>query len=251
MSNSKSAIKEIKNLMVQFGFLKNDEVELLSFKLEDDTILNTEKLEVGSKIYKINEQFEQVNLEDGSYKLKENFDIEVVSGEITTVKEIFIDAKLVDGTAVKVGGDSLVEGAKVVVVTADAEIPAPDGLHELEDGTKIETKDGVIVKVEEVLGDMEEGEEPEVPSLEEPAIDKPMEMSKEMMDLLKEFISKMGEKVSKMEQSYSSLQDEFNSFKKQPGGKKLSDGKTEVFTKENNDDQLSARIAALKSLQNK
>jgi hypothetical protein len=54
-----------------------------------------------------------------------------------------------------------------------------------------------------------------------------------------------------MEQSYSSLQDEFNSFKQQPGGKKLSDGKTEVFTKENNDDQLSARIAALKSLQNK
>jgi len=248
MSNSKSAIKEIKSLMVQFGFLKNDEVELLSFKLEDDTILNTEKLEVGSKIYKINEQFEQVNLEDGSYKLKENFDIEVVSGEITTVKEIFIDAKLVDGTVVKVGGDSLVEGAKVLVVTADAEIPAPDGLHELEDGTKIETKDGVIVKVEEKL---EEDEVPEVPSLEEPAIDKPMEMSKEMMELLKEFISKMGEKVSKMEQSYSSLQDEFNSFKTQPGGKKLSDGKTEVFTKENNDDQLSARIAALKSLQNK
>jgi hypothetical protein len=248
MSNSKSAIKEIKNLMVQFGFLKNDESQLLSFKLEDDTILNTEKLEVGSPIFKINEAFEQVSLENGSYKLKENFDIEVIDGEIKSVKEIFVDAKLVDGTVVKVAGDSLVEGAKVVVVTADAEIPAPDGVHELEDGTKLETKDGVIVKVEEVLNDMEEGE---VPSLEEPAIDKPMEMSKEMMELLKEFISKMGEKVSKMEQSYSSLQDEFNSFKKQPGGKKLSDGKTEVFNKQENDDALSARIAALKSLQNK
>ena len=246
MSNSKSAIKEIKNLMVQFGFLKNDEGQLLSFKLEDNTILNTEKLQVGSKIYKINETFNQVSLEDGSYKLKENFDIEVIDGEIKSVKEIFVDAKLVDGTVVKVAGDSLVEGAKVVVVTADAEIPAPDGVHELEDGTKLETKDGVIVRIEEVLNEMEDG----VKSLEEPAIDKPMEMSKEMMELLKEFISKMGEKVSKMEQSYSSLQDEFNSFKKQPAGKKLSDGKTEVFTKENND-TLSARIAALKSLQNK
>ena len=247
MSNSKSAIKEIKNLMVQFGFLKNDEVELLSFKLEDDTILNTEKLEIGAKIYKINEAFEQVSLEDGSYKLKENFDIEVVDGEIKSVKEIFVDAKLVDGTVVKVAGDSLVEGAKVVVVTADAEIPAPDGVHELEDGTKLETKDGIIVKVEEVV---EDAEGVEIPEAESPAIDAPMEMSKEMMELLKEFISKMGEKVSKMEQSYSSLQDEFNSFKKQPAGKKLSDGKTEVFTKEN-DDTLSARIAALKSLQNK
>jgi len=252
MSNSKSAIKEIKNLMVQFGFLKNDEVELLSFQLEDDTILNTEKLEIGAKIYKINEAFEQVSLEDGSYKLKENFDIEVVAGEIKSVKEIFIDAKLVDGTVVKVGGDSLVEGAKVVVVTEDAEIPAPDGTHELEDGTKIETKDGVIVMVQEKVAEIEEGDD----EMGKRMIDNPAEMEKpnlmesEMMDLLKEFITKMGEKVSKMEQSYSSLQDEFNSFKKQPAGKKLSDGKTEVFTKEN-DDTLSARIAALKSLQNK
>jgi hypothetical protein len=237
MSNSKSAIAEIKNLMVQFGFLKNDDVALLSFKLEDDTILQTEKLQAGSKIVKINEMFEQVSLEDGSYKLKENFEIMVKSGEIKSVKEIFIDAKLVDGTVVKVEGDSLVEGAKVVVVTADAEVPAPDGVHELEDGTKVETKDGIIARVEEAVA--------EVPSLEEPAIDKPMDMSKEMMDMLKEFISKMGEKVSKMEQSYSSLENEFNAFKKEPAAPKVKDGKTD-FNKEV-EDVLEARIKALKS----
>jgi len=249
MSNSKSAIKEIKSLMVQFGFLKNDEVELLSFKLEDDTILNTEKLEVGAKIYKINEAFDQVSLEDGSYKLKENFDIEVVAGEIKSVKEIFVDAKLVDGTVVKVAGDSLVEGAKVVVVTEDAEIPAPDGTHELEDGTKLETKDGVIVKVMEVANDAEGGEVPEAPEAEVPAVDAPMNMSSEMLDMLKEFVSKMGEKMSQMEQSYSTLQDEFNSFKKQPAAKKIADGKTD-FNKEV-EDVLSARINALKSQKNK
>jgi hypothetical protein len=241
MSNSKSAIKEIKNLMVQFGFLKNDEVELLSFKLEDDTILNTEKLEVGSKIYKINESFNQIVLEDGSYKLKEKFNIDVVGGEIVAVKEIFIDAKLVDGTVVKVSGDSLVEGAKVVVVTADAEIPAPDGTHELEDGTKIETKDGVIVMVEEAGAEM--------PDMGAPAVDAPMQMSKEMMDMLKEFISKMGEKVSKMEQSYSALENEFKAFKKEPAAKKIADGKTD-FNKEV-EGALEARLAALQSLRNK
>jgi len=246
MSNSKSAIKEIKSLMVQFGFLKNDEVELLSFKLEDDTILNAEKLEVGAKIYKINEAFEQVKLEDGSYKLKENFDIEVVAGEITSVKEIFVDAKLVDGTVVKVAGDSLAEGAKVVVVTEDAEIPAPDGTHELEDGTKLETKDGVIVKVMEVADDAEGGEVPEAPEAEAPAVDAPMGMSQEMLDMLKEFVSKMGEKMSQMEQSYSALQDEFNSFKKEPAAKKIADGKTD-FNKEV-ENALEARIKALKSL---
>lgn len=245
MSNSKSAIAEIKNLMVQFGFMKNDEVALLSFKLEDDTILQTEKLEKGSEIVKINELFEQVSLEDGSYKLKENFEISVSEGKIVSVKEIFVEAKLVDGTVVKVEGDSLVEGAKVVVVTADAEVPAPDGVHELEDGTKVETKDGIIAKVEEAVA--EEGvEAPEVPSLEEPAIDKPMDMESEIMDMLKEFISKMGEKVSKMEQSYSSLQNEFNAFKKEPAASKVKDGKTD-FNKEV-EDALEARIKALKSL---
>lgn len=244
MSNSKSAIQEIKSLMVQFGFLKSDEIALLSFKLEDDTILQTNKLEAGSKIVKINEAFEQVSLENGSYKLKENFEIEVAEGEIKSVKEIFVEAKLVDGTVVKVEGDSLMEGAKVVVVTADAEVPAPDGTHELEDGTKVETKDGVIVMVKEA--EEVDVEDVDIPGVEEPAIDAPMEMSKEMMELLKEFISKMGEKVSKMEQSYSSLQDEFNAFKKEPAATKVKDGKTD-FNKEV-EDALSARINALKSL---
>jgi hypothetical protein len=251
MSNSKSAIAEIKNLMVQFGFMKNDEVALLSFKLEDDTILQTEKLEKGSEIVKINELFEQVSLEDGSYKLKENFEISVSEGKIVSVKEIFIDAKLVDGTVVKVEGDSLVEGAKVVVVTADAEVPAPDGVHELEDGTKVETKDGIIARVEEAVAEIEEGvDDMGKRMIDNPAkMEKPYSMESEIMDMLKEFISKMGEKVSKMEQSYSSLENEFNAFKKEPAAPKVKDGKTD-FNKEV-EDALEARIKALKSLKNK
>jgi hypothetical protein len=249
MSNSKSAIKEIKNLMVQFGFLKNDEIEVLSFKLEDDTILNTEKLEIGSKIYKINEAFEQVKLEDGSYKLKENFDIEVKSGEIVAVKENFVDAKLVDGTVLKIAGDAIAEGAKVSVVQGDAEVPAPDGTHELDGGDKIETKDGVIVKYIEVgpepADNMPEAEAPEAPS-----IDAPQHMD-EMYNMLKEFITKCSQKMAEMEQNYSSLQNEFKAFKKEPAAKKIADGKTEVFQKTNNEDALEARLAALHSLRNK
>ena len=52
MSNSKTAIGEIKKLMVQFGFLA-EEPTLQSFKLEDDTILEAEKLEIGNPIFKI------------------------------------------------------------------------------------------------------------------------------------------------------------------------------------------------------
>jgi len=240
MSNSKNAIQEIKKLMVQFGFMTEEQTPL-SFKLSDNTILQTSKLEAGNSIFKINDSFEQVSLEDGSYRLVENFEIQVKDGKIETVKEIFLDAKLADGTVVKVEGDSLVEGKKVVVVTEEAEIPAPDGVHELEDGTKVETKDGLIVKVEEKVEEAPEMEKPEI-EVELPSIS----LEKEMVDMVKDFVAKMGEKISKMEQDYKSLQNEFNSFKKQPAAKKVADGKTETFNKV--DDVIDDKLKAIMSL---
>lgn len=254
MSNSKSAIQEIKNLMVSFGFMK-EEVTLQSFKLEDDTILQAEKLEVGNKIYKINEAFEQVALEDGSYKLEDNFEVEVSNSEISVVKEIFIDAKLKDGTVVKVLGEALVAGAKIVVVKDGMEVPAPDAVHELEDGTKVETKGGVISYVEKA-GEVEEVEAQDgmeddpskmgyMPKMME------TEVENELFSLVKDMLTKMNEKVSNLEQELSSVKNQFNSFKSEPAGKKIADGKTESFNKEENNDVLEARIAALKSLRNK
>ena len=240
MSNSKNAIQEIKKLMVQFGFMTEEQTPL-SFKLSDNTILQTSKLEAGNSIFKINDAFEQVSLEDGSYRLVENFEIQVKDGKIETVKEIFLDAKLADGTVVKVEGDSLVEGKKVVVVTEEAEIPAPDGVHELEDGTKVETKDGLIVKVEEKVMEGPEMEKPEV-EIEVPSL----ALEKEMVDMVKDFVSKMGEKISKMEQDYAKLQNEFNSFKKEPAAKKVADGKTETFNKV--DDVIDDKLKAIMSL---
>jgi hypothetical protein len=245
MSNSKTAIGEIKKLMVQFGFM-TEESTPLSFKLADNTILQTSKLEAGSKISKINELFETVSLEDGSYRTIEHFQIEVKNGEIKSVKQIFLDAKLKDGTEIKVAGDNLEEGAKVTVVTGDSEVPAPDATHELEDGTKIETKDGVIVKVIEVPGDVEEGETPEAPEYEVPMNKQQMD---EMYGMMKDFVTKAHEKIQKMEEQMSSLQGQFNAFKKEPAARKLVDGKTEMFNKQ--EDSLDARIKALESLRNK
>jgi hypothetical protein len=239
MSNPKTAINEIKKLMVQFGFM-TEEATPLSFKLEDDTIINTEKLEVGKSVSKINEAFEAVALEDGSYKLKENFEIEVSNGEITAVKEIFIEAKLKDGTVVKVEGDSLVEGAAVKVVTEEIPdgIAAPDGVHMLEDGTEVETNGGMIVSVKSPEG-MMDGEMPE------DSIDAGDPIQIELMEMLKDFVKKISEKMSTMEQNYSSLQNEFNAFKSEPAGKKISDGKTEFnkISDDSADDKFNALMA--------
>jgi len=246
MSNSKTAIQEIKSLMKQFGFLKDEEVVLASFKLEDNTIVETPELKEGNKITKLSDEFERVALETGSYRLVENFEIEVEDGEIKSVKEIFVDAKLVDGTKIKVEGEGLAEGAKVVVVTEEGEVPAPDGVHELEDGTKVETKDGIIAKIEEVVSDVEE-EESEEPELEVPSI----AMEQEMLDMLKEFVKKMSEKMSNMETKMGEVESQFAAFKKEPAAKPIANGKTDFNKSYNNDDVIDAKLAAIAELRNK
>jgi hypothetical protein len=221
MSNPKTAIQEIKKLMVQFGFLE-EKPELQSFKLEDKTILQAEKLEVGKSINKINNEFEVVKLGNGSYRI-DNFNVEVAEGVITAVKEIFLEAKLVDGTVVKVEGDELVEGAAVKVVTEQGEVPAPNGLHQLEDGKKVQTVDGVIVKIEEPKAEIEVEMEDSMPEVE---VEEESD-DNELLDLIKKLMEKMSKKMGDMEEKMSTLENNFNKFKKEPAGKKVSDGKTE------------------------
>lgn len=255
--NPKTAIQEIKKLMVQFGFM-SDEPVLASFKTEDNTILETPELKVGNKITKLNEEFERVALESGKYKLVENFEIEVVDGEIKTVKEIFVDAKLVDGTQIKVEGESLMEGAKVVVVMADGEVPAPDGVHELEDGTKVETKEGVITRIEEKV---EEAEKPEIeielqdvevegPKGSEAEVSVPDPMD-EFVALVKDMMEKISEKMKAMEEKVEEVKADFNQFKKEPAGKKISDGKTDFNKQSSSDDVIAERLAAIAAMRKK
>jgi len=251
MSNPKNAIGQIKNLMKQYGFL-NDEPVLKSFKLENNTILETIELKEGNKITKVSDEFERVSLEDGTFRLVENFEIEVKGGSIVSVKEIFIDAKLVDGTVVKVEGEELLEGAAVKVVTEDAEIPAPDGIHELESGVKVETKDGIIVKIEEPISEeMEDVEVPvEVPAEVAPVAQEVVEAIVEALVPLMDEVKVLVEEMKKMKDGMKEIKKDFSAFKKEPAGKKISDGKTD-FNKQEELNSVDAKIASIMSMRRK
>lgn len=102
---------------------------------------------------------------------------ELVSGKLPEIKKLlfseevvnesapeevelkFEDAKLVDGTIVRI--EPAVEvGASVEVISEDGEtIPAPDTEHELESGAIIRTEGGVIVEVNEVVEEEAEEED--------------------------------------------------------------------------------------------
>ena len=267
MSNSTSAIGEIKKLMVQFGFLAAEPI-LLDFKLEDNTILQAEALTVGKDIFKINEAFERVSLENGTYVIPQDFELEVVDGKIAVVKEIFIDAKLKNGTDVSITGKGIEVGGKIFVIKDGVPTPAPDDTHELEDGTQVTTKDGEIVSVETPAeqaqpgegspaeeaaeSPAEEGAEPVSPvDKETTAADKKInpEAMSELHSMLKDFIVNCSQKMAEMEGQYSALSNEFEAFKKEPAGKAISYNKTD-YNKEF-DDVLELRLKALNSLKNK
>jgi hypothetical protein len=197
MSNPKTAIQEIKSLMVKFGFIAD------------------------------------------------------------TTKLSFVDAKLIDGTQIKVEGESLMEGAKVVVVTEEGEIPAPDGIHEIEGGVKVQTTDGIIVKLEEPEmegeGDVEEVEMEDVPveaivpaevaPIAEPVIAAIVEA---IVPVLEE-IKSLTEEMKKMKEKMGSVQSDFEAFKKLPAGKKISDGKVD-FNKQENFNSSDAKIEAIMNM---
>ena len=118
----------------------------------------------------------KINLESVIHTLKSVF---ADAEEEVVVEEKFGEAILVDGTIVKWEGD-LVEGAALVVVLPEGEVAAPDGVHELEDGTIIETAGGLVVSIQAV------GEEVEV--------EEDNEFTSEMLDnLIEKALSKYAE----------------------------------------------------------
>ena len=95
----------------------------------------------------------KINLESVISTLKSVFsesETEVAETEETN----FAESTLVDGTIVKWEGE-LIEGTAIIVVLPEGEVAAPDGTHELADGTVLETAGGLVVSVTEGAGKIE------------------------------------------------------------------------------------------------
>ena len=75
------------------------------------------------------------------------FGTEATEATEEAVEAAFLDSKLVDGTIVRISPDVEVGAVVKVIDEAANEIDAPDGDHELEDGTIIRTEGAVVVEV--------------------------------------------------------------------------------------------------------
>jgi len=185
------------------------------------------------------------------------------------VEETFGELKDINGAfTVKFPGDSIQVGDKVTVVTAEGqEMDAPNGTHELEDGTKIVTEDSVVKEImgadgEKALAEEKMAEEEVVEevieALEEAVAEEEMEMEPEVSvaeivaeiaDALKEEMGKMKEKMAELEDKVAKVYDapaaESTKMTSTPAPK----AKFSTFNVETarNADRIKAAMAQLKS----
>lgn len=85
---------------------------------------------------------EAAKLLDSLKKLR----LSIENGETVEEEITMAEAVLKDGTIVRYEGE-LAEGVAIMVVTPEGEMPAPDGEHELEDGTIISTSEGKVTAI--------------------------------------------------------------------------------------------------------
>jgi len=159
----------------------------------------------------------KLNLESVISTLKSVFaDAEVEE----TVEQKFEEATLVDGTIVKWEGE-LAEGVALVVVMPEGEVAAPDGIHELSDGTVVETAGGLVVNIEAIDAQKEEEKEEEmydneftsemVNELIEKAVAKYAEAFTASLDLVKSENESLKVELAEIKSSKEELKNEFSS----------------------------------------
>lgn len=141
---------------------------------------------------------------------------EETAEEIT--EETFGELKDINGAfTIKFPGDSLQVGDKVTVVTAEGqEMGAPDGTHELEDGTKIVTKDSVVEKIESADGEKVDAAALEEEKMEEVVVEIEEEDMPSLEDVVKEIADAVAEQMKSMEEKMTALEAKVDSFMEAP-----------------------------------
>jgi preprotein translocase subunit YajC len=170
--------------------------------------------------------------------------------------EKFNSAKLVDGTEVMWDGE-IGEGTAIMVVTEDGnQMPAPDAVHELEDGTKVTTVGGLVTKIEpkkEVEVEVELAATPDMKMIEERMASCESKM-KEMETKMAEMFSNYENKIEEMVKSNMGKFEAISKIVEEIAAEPIvvvDAPKNTTFSKKERTMSTIERIAAYKKLTNK
>jgi len=163
--------------------------------------------EVATEEFAAEETVSEEITEEFSEEVAEEATAEVF-GEIADINKAF---------TIKYPGDSMQIGDKVTVVTAEGqEMDAPDGTHELEDGTKIVTKDSVIEKIESADGEKVLAAEEEVEEEEMEEVVVEVEPETTIEEVVAEIAEAVQAQMKSMEEKMAYLEDKVKMMEETP-----------------------------------
>jgi hypothetical protein len=166
--------------------------------------------------------------------------------------EVKMAESILEDGVTRVEAESFEAGSKLFVVSESGEkAPAPEGIHTLEDGTKVtvdaegtisevmksETEPSVEVEIEAAAEEVPAGEEPAGQAVKE-------EMKKMIMQCM-EAIEEVAKEVATVKEEMASYKSKMEKMSKTPGASKLSTFNDEPITPTS---ALDARLEGLKNV---
>jgi hypothetical protein len=151
------------------------------------------------------------------------------------------EAVLADGTIVAWQGE-LAEGTPLFVVTEEGQTPAPDGRHELSDGSYVTTAEGVVTEIESASAE----EAPEEMAAEVPQVNVE-EIAAQVMEAMEEKFAALEAKLVAHENKSSEINKKMFSMVEELA--KMEQDKADKFSKQDQTLSMAQRkLAALATL---
>jgi hypothetical protein len=150
--------------------------------------------------------------------------------EEAVVEQTFGEIKTADGElTLTYEGEEFTVGTEIFVITADGNVPAPDGEHELEGGIKIETEGGVITSIEreeetpEIADETTAGEYPKEEMQEEEIVEE-VKLEDSIVEAIAEVLAPVIEELKKdieeMKSKFAETQKKVETFGLQPAAER-------------------------------
>jgi len=166
--------------------------------------------------------------------------------EVKKEEKMMGEGKLKDGTMITY--DELEVGSSIMVVTDQGTNPAPDGTHELENGTKVTTVNGLITEIVPVAI---AAEEEVVVSTDDTTQEDMGKKLKELMDAINAKMSAIEKEISNQQETNKQMFELIEKIGDLPTGELKKENQQFTTAKDKRQQKIDSILTSLKTIKNK
>lgn len=168
--------------------------------------------------------------------------------EVKKEDKMMGEGKLKDGTMITY--DELEVGYPIMVVTDQGTNPAPDGTHELENGTKVTTVNGLITEIVPVAVEAAVEEEVVV-STDDTTQEDMGKKLKELMDAINAKMSAIEKEISNQQETNKQMFELIEKIGDLPTGELKKENQQFTTAKDKRQQKIDSILTSLKTIKNK